>query len=115
MSRQDFTQDWVAFRDPILTTYPELTEADLQDADGSTLRLAERIAERRGIAAGDAQQELHEFLSGPMPADAYAAPTHDNVAVSESDAYVPAGEDVYDDDRRFGDDDTPDTPIGRDR
>ena len=115
MSRQDFKQDWVSFRDPLLTTYPELTEADLEDADGSTMLLAERIAERRGIAANDAQQELHEFLSGPMPADAYAAPTHDDAAVSESDAYVPAGEEVYDDDRRFGDDDASDRPIGRDR
>ena len=68
MSRQDFATDWVPFRDPRLTAYPELKEADLQDADGSTARLAERIAERRGIPAGEAQQGLHEFLSGPMPA-----------------------------------------------
>ncbi len=115
MSRQDFAQDWVPFRDPLLTTYPELTEADLQDADGSTTRLAERIAELRGGTAGDAQQELHEFLAGPMPADAYAAPTHDNAAVADSGDYVPAGEDVYDDDSRFGDDDKADTPVGRDR
>ena len=115
MSRQDFATDWVPFRDPLLTAYPELKEADLQDADGSTARLAERIAERRGIPAGEAQQGLHEFLSGPMPADAYAAPTHDNAAVKDSDSYVPAGEDVYDDDRRFGDDDKSDTPVGRDR
>ncbi len=115
MSRKDFAEDWVPFRDALLTTYPELTEADLQNADGSTAKLATRIADLRGTTPADAQQELHEFLSGPMPADAYAAPTHDNAAVEDSASYVPAGEDVSDDDRRFGDDNTADTPVGRDR
>ena len=115
MSRQDFAQDWVPFRDPLLDRFPSLTDADLEDADGSTAELAKRIAASDGIEPGEAQQQLHEFLAGPMPADAYADPTHDNEAVAESGAYVPAGEDPLADDRRFGDDSTAENPVGRDR
>jgi hypothetical protein len=113
MSRRDFETDWVPFRDAILTRYPELTDGDLSQADGSTAELARIIGEKQGVAPGDAQQDLHEFLSGPMPADAYADPTHDNAAAMQSDAYIPEGEDALADDRRFGDDEVPDRPIGR--
>ena len=114
MSRQQFAEDWVPFRDAILDRYPGLTDADLEDADGSTAELARRIAAADGIEAGEAQQGLHEFLAGPMPADAYADPSHDNAAVMASDAYIPEGEDALADDRRFGDDDAAENPVGRD-
>ena len=117
MSRQDFARDWVPFRDAILTRFPTLTEADLQDADGSTAELAKRLAEAEGpdTAPADAQQELHRFLDGPMPADAFADSTNDNEATMESVDYIPAGEDALADDRRFGDDDMAENPVGRDR
>lgn len=115
MSRKEFARDWVPFRDPILSRYPELDDAALEDADGSTARLARMIAERQDIEPEEAQQDLHEFLDGPMPADAYAAPVHDDAAVRDSARYVPAGEDEFDDDERFGDDGTEENPVGRDR
>ena len=115
MSRKQFAQDWVPFRDPILSRYPELDDAALEDADGSTARLARTIAERQDIEPEEAQQDLHEFLDGPMPADAYAAPVHDNAAMRDSGDYVPAGEDTSDDDERFGDDEKEDNPVGRER
>ena len=116
MSRKDFHDDWVPWRDAVLDRYPDLDDADLEDADGSTAALARIIAAKDGsVTPGEAQEALHEFLSGPMPADAYADPTHDDAAVRESDAYIPAGEDASDDDRRFGDDDTAENPVGRDR
>ncbi len=114
MSREDFARDWVPFRDPILSSYPELTDADLSTADGSTAELARIIAEKQGIGPAEAQQNLHEFLSGPLPADAYAAPVHDDASIRDSGDYVPAGEDPSDDDARFGDDDTVEAPVGRD-
>lgn len=115
MSRTDFAENWVPFRDPILSTYPELSDADLAEADGSTAVLAQRIAEKRGTDPGETQQALHAFLAGPMPADAYAAPVHDNDAVTDSGSYIADGEDAMADDARFGDDTTADTPVGRDR
>ncbi|CTQ48785.1 hypothetical protein [Jannaschia donghaensis] len=113
MSREDFAKDWVPFRDPILSAYPDLKDADLADADGSTAVLAQRIAVLQGTDPAEAQQALHEFLAGPLPADAYAAPVHDNAAVRDSGDYIPDGEDAMADDRRFGDDNTPATPMGR--
>ena len=115
MSRQDFAQDWVPYRDPLLSRFPGLTDADLEDADGSTATLAKRIAQTEGVEPAEAQQTLHEFLSGPMPADAFADPTHDDAAVRESGDYVPEGEDPLADDRRFGDDDAAENPVGRER
>lgn len=115
MSRADFTQDWVPYRDALLDRYPGLTDADLEDADGSTATLATRLAEIDGTRTpAEAQQDLHEFLSGPMPADAYSDPAHDQAAVSDAGDYIPAGEDALADDRRFGDDDTAENPVGRD-
>ena len=117
MSRQDFARDWVPFRDAVLTRFPMLSEADLQDADGSTAELAKRLADAQGAdtTPADAQQALHRFLDGPMPADAFSDPSHDNRATSESVDYIPAGEDALADDRRFGDDDMSENPVGRDR
>ena len=114
MSRQDFAQDWVPYRDAILSRYPGLTDADLADADGSTATLAKRIAETEGESAAEAQQGLHEFLAGPMPADAFADPTHDDAAVMKSVDYIPEGEDALADDARFGDDMKTENPVGRD-
>lgn len=113
MSRADFEKDWTPFRDALLTRYPGLTEGDLSDADGSVPALALRLARLSGAERPEAERDLTDFLSGPMPADAYAAPQHDGDAISGSDAYIPDGEEALDDDRRFGDDTQPDTPMGR--
>ena len=115
MSREQFQADWRPFTTALQTRYPELTEGDISDADGSTARLAQTIAEKQGIEPAEAQQRLHEFLGGPMPADAYADPNRDNVAAGESSDYIPDGEDPLADDRRFGDDHTPDRPMGREQ
>jgi hypothetical protein len=114
MSKADFAEDWRPYSDALLDRFPQLTEGDLDDADGSTATLAKRIAEADGtITPAEAQQDLHEFLSGPMPADAYADPLHDNAAAMDSGRYVPEGEDPLADDERFGDDETPEPPMGR--
>ncbi|SFI57212.1 hypothetical protein [Jannaschia pohangensis] len=113
MSRHQFAEDWVPFRDPLLSTYPELTDGDLAEADGSTAALARTIARKQGVGPDDAQRDLHAFLDGPMPADAYADPSHDDAAVAESGAYIPEGEDALADDARFGDDGKAENPVGR--
>lgn len=115
MSRQDFAQDWVPFRNALLSRYPELSDGDLSDADGSVPALARRIADKQSADPAEIEQGLTEFLSGPMPADAYAAPGHDNAALRDSGDYVPEGEDPMADDNRFGDDQTTEAPVGRDR
>lgn len=113
MSRADFKADWTPFRDALLTRFPGLAESDLSDADGDIAALSARLAAQDGISPAEAQQALEAFLGGPMPADAYSAPQHDNAAVKGSEAYIPEGEDALADDRRFGDDDLADRPMGR--
>jgi hypothetical protein len=113
MSRADFEADWTPFRDALVTRFPNLTETDLSDADGSIPMLSRIIAVHEGVTPPEAQQELEAFLGGPMPADAYAAPQHDNAAATESADYIPAGEDPLADDSRFGDDNVPSRPMGR--
>ena len=114
MTVQAFQSDWRPYTDAILDRFPGLTDGDLSDADGSTAVLAKRIAEVEDVEPAEAQQRLHEFLSGPMPADAFADPTHDNAAALQSERYIPEGEDALADDRRFGDDHVPEPPMGRD-
>jgi hypothetical protein len=113
MSRADFEADWTPYRDALVTRFPELSEAELADADGRVPELAMIIAAHQGTTPAEAQAALEEFLAGPMPADAYAAPQHDNEAARESETYVPEGEDPLADDRRFGDDHVADRPMGR--
>jgi hypothetical protein len=117
MSRAEFARDWVPFRDAVMSRFPDLDDGDLEDADGRIRVLARRLAEKTEMDPEEAEQELASFLGGPMPADSFADPAHDDDALKESARYVPAGEDVYDDDRRFGDDSVSETdrPLGRDR
>ncbi|MGB3407339.1 MAG: hypothetical protein WBA67_07575 [Jannaschia sp.] len=113
MSFADFKSDWTPFRDALLSRYPSLSDADLMDADGDIDILAARLSKGQGRTRADASQDLYAFLAGPMPADAFAAPQHDGAALADSGRYVPEGEDVLADDRRFGDDTLEDSPTGR--
>ncbi|TFL16905.1 hypothetical protein [Jannaschia formosa] len=115
MSRTDFQSDWTPFRDAILTRFPGLSETDLSDADGSIAALSQRLARVEDVSPSEAEQSINEFLGGPMPADAHAAPQHDNAAMQEAKDYIPEGEDPLADDRRFGDDHIADRPMGRTR
>ena len=114
MSRQDFATNWITYRDALLSRYSNLTDGDLSDAEGSTFRLAKRIATVQSMDPAEAQQDLHEFLEGPMPADGFAEPANDNAAIRSSEDYIPEGEDPLADDARFGDDDKTENPVGRD-
>jgi hypothetical protein len=48
-----------------------------------------------------------------MPADAVMDDHLDNLNIRRSAAHIPPGEDVYSEDKDFGDDDVPDPPVGR--
>ncbi|GIT90687.1 hypothetical protein JANAI62_11420 [Jannaschia pagri] len=113
MSQADFAKDWTPFRDGLMTEFPGLTDAHLAEADGRIDVLATRVAQAEGMDLADAQTAVRAFLAGPMPADAYAAPQHDDAAIKQSQRYVPEGEDPLADDARFGDDDQADRPMGR--
>ena len=57
--------------------------------------------------------ELADWLMGGEPIDVTMAEQNDNANILGSAANVPAGEDVSDDDAKFGDDTAAAAPVGR--
>ncbi|MDP5306147.1 hypothetical protein [Paracoccus spongiarum] len=98
-------QNWPAFYEAIMDKWPEVDEADLDEIDGDQRAFIAHLAEATGQEAADIRDELREWLAGEIPSDVVMDPIHDNHSISLSAKYVNEGEDEYDDDARFGDDD----------
>lgn len=113
MSIQDFRRDWRTYAHAICDRFPDVPESRVADADGDPDAMARIVAAHSDLTPNEASAAVTEVLTGPMPADGFAHPSHDNAAVTQSDAYVPEGEDVLADDARFGDGTAPEPPIGR--
>lgn len=112
----DWTQaqdNWPALIGPAKDRWPEVPEAELTALTPTKDELTDLVARHGGTDRPEAARQIAEWLNGPMPADAYADPTHDMTAAGDAGKSIPDGEDVYTDDRRFGDDHTPDPPMGR--
>lgn len=106
-------QNWTAFTPRILTRWPELEENEVLTIDGDQDAFLHYLTEAKGDDAVAAQMELADWLMGEEPADAVMDPTRDNARTSASAENIPDGEVPSNDDRRFGDDNTPDTPMKR--
>ncbi len=113
MQWTDVSRHWAAHIPRIMTQWPELDEDEVSAADGSREQFEKVLADRHDLTRTEAQVVIAEWLQGMEPADAIMDDTRDNERISASAADIPAGEDVYDDDAAFGDDDIPNTPIGK--
>lgn len=98
------SENWTAFFDAITDRWPAADEGDLEDIDGDQRAFVAYIAKVTEQGAADAAQEIREWLEGELPSDVVMDPKHDDHSISLSGKYLPEGEDVYDDDERFGDD-----------
>lgn len=98
-------QNWTAFYEAIQDKWPEADEADLDEIDGDQRAFIAYLAEATGQETADIREELREWLTGEIPSDVVMDPIHDNHSIALSAKYVNEGEDEYDDDARFGDDD----------
>ncbi len=107
-------QNWPAFVAPIMQRWENTDENDLLTLDGDRERFEAYLAEREGLAAPETRDQVNEWLEGAAPADVVMDETRDSVNIRASAAHIPPGEDVYSEDRDFGDDDKVDRPIGRD-
>lgn len=114
MKWTDVADDWGAFQEPILTRWPGLDADDVAAVDGDRARFNALLGQVEGLSPREAEEEIDAWLAGPMPADAKFHEAHDNANIRESARSVPDGEDVYADDRRFGDDGAAVPPVGRD-
>ena len=86
----------------------------LLELEGDRDRLTAYVAERHELTPSEADEQITVWLQGAVPADVVLDETRDNEQIRASGAHIPVGEDVYSDDRDFGDDDVASRPIGRD-
>ncbi|MFB2532262.1 hypothetical protein ACEYYB_00740 [Paracoccus sp. p4-l81] len=105
MKWQHVQDNWPAFFEAILEKWPDADEDELDSIDGDQRAFVAYIAELTGQDAADARVEIRDWLTGELPADVVMNPVHDNHSIALSSKYVGEGEDEYDDDSRFGDDD----------
>lgn len=105
MKWQHVQENWPAFAEAILDRWPEADEAELETIDGDQRAFIGYIAELTGQEPGEARDEIREWLVGELPSDVVMDPRHDNHSIALSAKYVNEGEDEFDDDARFGDDD----------
>lgn len=97
-------ENWSAFFDAILDKWPDADEIELEAIDGDQRAFLTYIAELTGQELSDTREEIREWLAGELPSDVVMDPRHNDHSISLSGKYVPEGEEVYDDDSRFGDD-----------
>ncbi len=106
--------NWPAFVEPIMQRWPETEENDLLAMEGDRDRLAAYLAERHDLTAREADEQITAWMQGAVPADVAMDETRDSENIRASAAHIGAGEDVYADDKDFGDEQVPERPIGRD-
>jgi hypothetical protein len=111
MQWKDVSQNWNAYVARILTRWPDLNEAEVQSIDGDQDAFLEYLSRSKGEDQVAAQMELADWLMGEEPADVKMDEGRDNERIMDSAQNVPKGEDVMSDDKRFGDDNTPEPPV----
>lgn len=113
MQWQEVAENWSAFVEAISNRWPRTDEIELTAIDGDRERFEEYLSTAHDLTRAEAQEEIETWLMGAVPADVAMADEHDNANISASGSHIPPGEDVYAEDRDFGDDQLGDRPIGR--
>lgn len=98
-------ENWPAFYEAIQEKWPDVDESDLDDIGGDQRAFVKYLVEVTGQESAEIKEELREWLTGEIPSDVVMDPIHDNHSIALSSKYVGEGEDEYDDDARFGQDD----------
>ncbi|MFI0394735.1 hypothetical protein [Paracoccus jiaweipingae] len=98
-------ENWPAFYEAIQDKWEDADEDRLDEIDGDSKAFVAYIAELTDQDPREASEEITEWLAGEIPSDVVMDPIHDNQSIRNSSKYIPEGEDEYDDDSRFGDDD----------
>lgn len=99
-------ENWPAFYEAILEKWPEADDSDLDEIEGDQKAFIAYLVAVTGQEPSEIREELREWLVGELPSDVVMDPIHDNHSISLSAKYVNEGEDEYNDDARFGDDDS---------
>lgn len=113
MKWDEVSRSWNAFGDAIQARWPKLDSAEIADLDGSREAFNVYLGQVYGLTPREAREQIDEWLAGPLPLDAVASEHRTSATIRDSAGHIPAGEDVYSDDRAFGDDNIAEPPIGR--
>jgi len=113
MQWTDIARDWAAFTPAILDRWPEASEEDVLALDPTENALAEYLSDQTGEEKRDVLAQIRDWQMGHIPTDVAMDETRDNSNIMESDRNLGPGEDPYDRDDLFGDDDASDPPVGR--
>ncbi|MBJ3762963.1 hypothetical protein ILP92_09430 [Maribius pontilimi] len=106
-------QNWSAFIAPIMQRWEKTEENDLLTLDGNRDRFEAYLVEREGLSETDARDQVNDWMQGAAPADVVMDESRDGENIRASAAHIGVGEDVYADDKDFGDDNKTERPIGR--
>ena len=104
---------WISFLDRIETRWPELDRDEVAATEGRFEEFRDLLAATEGRDQRIARDEIADWVAGEVPADVMTDEMNDNERILASHREMPAGEDAYSDDGRFGDDDKDEPPVGR--
>lgn len=113
MQWSDVKDNWSAFVDRISQRWPNTDQTELLDLEGDFDRFVDYLARSHELTTREAQEQIEAFLQGEIPLDVQLDEARDNENIVESARHIPPGEDVYAEDRDFGDEDVEDSPVGR--
>ena len=105
--------NWPAFTEALMQHFPNTTENDLLALEGRREPLVDYIAKVQNVERAEADRQLTVWMQGAVPADVAMDETRDGDNIRASAAHIPVGEDVYADDKDFGDDQLAESPVGR--
>ena len=108
-------RNWAAYTPRILTRWPDLDEDDVLATDGDLDRFVAYLSSATAQTIDDARDDARAWATGEEPSDVKMDPWRDNERISDSARNIHVGEDVYSDDRDFGDDGLAEPPVGRTR
>lgn len=115
MQWQNVQQNWPAFVESVMQRWPQTEEADLLELDGNRDALVAYLGRRHDLTRAEADEQIALWTEGAVPSDIVMDEEMDDAQTRASAAHIPPGEDVYAEDRDFGDDMQPDAPIERSR
>ena len=114
MKWSEVERSWPAFTDAIAARWPEIDADEVADLGGDRSAFNAYLGRVCGLTPREAQEQIDEWLAGPLPLDAVTSEHHDDESIRASGRHIPPGEDVYSGDADFGDDRLVEPPMGRD-
>ena len=65
--RQSFTRYWYDVRTEVGTRWERLSEEDIAEIEGELGRLRDKISQRYGVAQGEAERQIREWVAKDVP------------------------------------------------